>query len=68
MLTILAAAISSVSSPRSNVPAVIASASKASTAVAIAYCRKVSGSIFEVVYYFRLESAPDQSSAPFFQM
>jgi len=64
MLTILPGAISRVNSPRLSVPAAMASASNASTAIAMACCRKFSGSISSV-YYFRLESAPDQSSAPF---
>src|SRR5208283_919651 len=45
MLTILAGEISSVNSPRSSLPATMASASNASTAVAMAFCRKVSDSI-----------------------
>src|SRR5580700_10409673 len=47
MLTILPGAISSVSSPRSNLATVMASASNASTAVAMAFCLSSSGSIFE---------------------
>src|ERR1043165_3044513 len=50
MLAIFAGAISSVSSPRSSLPALTASASKASTAGAVGFCFRLSGSIAPALF------------------